>query len=100
MNAKTTTLIVDGAERTFTSTGAVLVYLHNDAPYARCEDCRQGDYVRRGGPRHNSRCDLPKGAVFETTGATPAATKADPGLRVAADEHRAGVLWQERVTHG
>lgn len=92
-----TTLTVDGAERTFTTSGAVEVYLHNGAPYARCADCGRGDYVRRR-VRHSTRCGADKGAAFETTGATPPkpATPASPdaeSLRAASDaaQHTAAV---------
>ena len=94
MNTTTTTTItVDGVERTFRHPETIEVYVHNGASYALCRDCGRGEYTRRG-LKHSTRCDAPKGQADEVQAPKPAPVTAAPvtaapvdatALRAAAD---------------
>jgi hypothetical protein len=68
----TTTLTIDGTERTFAHADTVSVSIHNGAAHASCTSCRRGEYLPRG-IKHSSRCGDDNGQAVEAV-ATPAAS--------------------------
>jgi hypothetical protein len=79
----TTTLTIDGTERTFTHADTVSVSVHNGAAHASCTSCRRGEYLPRG-IKHSSRCGDDNGQAVEMAAAPVAPAISRPSSHADA----------------